>query len=186
MYKNQEDYKRISVEMNEIKHILPTSPEQLLDYLTKLGISYRNTPHPPAFTVEEGNRYWGNIPGVHCKNLFCKDAKGKLWLIMAPAGKTVNLKTLPARIGSKRLSFGNPALLFEVLGVEPGSVTPFALINDKERKVNVVLDKWMMDQEFVNFHPLRNTATTTLTPEGLLTFIRSCGHIPQMTDITEN
>lgn len=171
--------------MNETNRTPPTSPEQLFDYLSALGIEYTNTIHPPAFTVEEGNKYWGDIPGVHCKNLFCKDAKGKLWLIVAPANKIVNLKTLPEKIGSKRLSFGSAELLFSVLGVEAGSVTPFALINDKEQKVNVALDKWMMEQAFVSYHPLRNTATTTLTPNGLLTFIRSCGHLPQVTQITE-
>lgn len=167
----------------ETQKIPPVTPEMLLDYLSGLGIKYKNTPHPAAFTVEQGNLHWGNIAGVHCKNLFCKDAKGVLWLIMVPAQRRVDLKKLPELIGAKRLSFGSADLLFETLGVTAGSVTPFAVINDKEHRVNVVLDEWMMQQELVNFHPLENTATTTLKPADLLLFIRSCGHVPQIIKI---
>lgn len=167
----------------ETRHIPPMTPEMLLDYLSGLGIKYKNTPHPAAFTVEQGNLYWGNIAGVHCKNLFCKDAKGMLWLIVVPAQRRVDLKKLPEIIGSKRLSFGSAELLFETLGVTAGSVTPFAVVNDKKLCVRVVLDEWMMQQEFVNFHPLKNTATTTLSPADLLVFIRSCGHVPQIVKV---
>jgi Ala-tRNA(Pro) deacylase len=92
----------------------------------------------------------------------------------------IDLKTLPDRIGAARISFGKAELLQEVLGVEPGSVTPFALINDLEHQVNVVLDKKMMECDLVSYHPLVNTATTTLTPSDLMRFIESCGHKPQI------
>lgn len=164
---------------------VPTTPQMLFHILDDLKIEYKTTQHPPAFTVAEGNKHWGNIPGVHCKNLFLKDAKGKLWLIVAPANAHINLKTLPQRIGSKRLSFGNENLLFDVLGIHPGSVTPFSVINDKENKVSVVLDKSMMQSNFINYHPLENTATTTLTPEGLKTFLRYCKHDFQIVDVIE-
>ena len=164
---------------------MPTSPEELLDYLMKLGISYKNTPHPAVFTAEEGEKYWKGIDGMHCKNLFCKDAKDKLWLIVAPAFKRVSLKTLPTVIGSKRLSFANEQLLFEVLGVHGGSVTPFAVINDKDCRVQVVLDKEMMEQELINYHPLTNTATTTITPADLMNFMHSTHHEPLIVPVTE-
>ena len=163
---------------------MPTTPSELLAYLAELGIKYENTPPPAVFTAEEGEKYWKNIPGMHCKNLFCKDAKGKLWLIVAPALKRVELKAVPALIGSKRLSFANEELLFETLGVHGGSVTPFAIINDGENRVGVVLDKEMMEQEKINFHPLTNTATTTITPADLMTFMRACRHDPQIVPVT--
>ena len=150
--------------------------DQLFSRLDGLGISHHTTRHAPTFTVEQGHEVWGNIPGLHCRNLFLKDAKGRLWLVVAPAEKRVDLKTLPARIGSARLSFGSADLLVEVLGIAPGSVTPFALINDAERRVTVVLDAWMMDQPLLNYHPLRNDATTTVSNLDLRRFIDDCGH----------
>lgn len=166
--------------------ILPTSKQQLLDFLTSLHIEHKTTEHPAVFTVEEGNKIWHGIKGVHCKNLFLKDAKGKLWLVVAPANARVDLKALPAKIGSKRVSFGNEDLLFDVLGITKGSVTPFCIMNDKQNQVTVVLDKTMMANEFVNYHPLTNTATTTLTPDGLMTFMRACTHEPMIVDVIEH
>ena len=122
---------------------------------------------------------------MHCKNLFCKDAKGKLWLIVAPAMKRVDLKSVPALIGSKRLSFGGADLLFETLGVFGGSVTPFSVVNDAENRVTVVLDKEMMAQDKINFHPLVNTATTTVAPDGLMKFLRACRHEPVIAPVCE-
>lgn len=164
---------------------MPTSPERLLEYLGELGIKYVNTPHAAVFTAEEGEKVWKGIAGMHCKNLFCKDAKGKLWLIVAPAMKRVDLKSVPALIGSKRLSFGGADLLFETLGVFGGSVTPFSVVNDAENRVTVVLDKEMMAQDKINFHPLVNTATTTVAPDGLMKFLRACRHEPVIAPVCE-
>jgi Ala-tRNA(Pro) deacylase len=155
---------------------MPATPQDLLHHLDRLGIATTTHTHAPAFTVEQGHAVWGDIPGVHCKNLFLKDAKAKLWLVVAPTDRRIDLKTLPARIGSARLSFGSAELLREVLGVEPGSVTPFAVINDADRRVSVVLDAWMMAQELLNYHPLRNDMTTTIAAEGLRAFLASTGH----------
>jgi Ala-tRNA(Pro) deacylase len=141
--------------------------------------------HPPVFTVEEARRVHGDIPGGHCKNLFCKDEKGALWLIVCLEDARVDLKAAPAKIGSRRLSFGKPDLLMEVLGVEPGSVTPFGLINDTSARVNVILDKAMMEMDVLNYHPLANTATTTITAADLLKFIESCGHAPRIVAVAE-
>jgi len=155
--------------------LTPADPAQLFACLDSLGIRHRTTRHAPAFTVEQGNQIWGDIPGVHCKNLFLKDAKGKIWLVVAPADRRIDLKTLPVRIGSARLSFGSAPLLADVLGVTPGSVTPFALINDHARRVTVVLDTWMMAQPLLNYHPLTNDATTTISNDGFRRFLAHCG-----------
>lgn len=154
----------------------PAEEDDLFRVLDALGIQHRTWRHAPVATVEEANAVWAEIPGLHCKNLFLKDAKGRLWLTVVPAEFRVDLKSLPDRIGSARLSFGRAELLVEVLGVPPGSVTPFALINDRERRVRVVLDAHMMDQPLVAYHPLHNAATTVISADGLLKFVRWCGH----------
>ncbi len=162
---------------------MPASQEQLFQRLDELNISATTKTHPPVYTVEEARELRGDIPGGHCKNLFLKDKKGQLWLLVCLEDAAVDMKSLPSRIGAARISFGKPDLLMEVLGVEPGSVTPFALINDAENRVNVVLDADMMACELVSYHPLTNTATTTLSPAGLLAFIKSCGHQPQIVSL---
>jgi Ala-tRNA(Pro) deacylase len=148
--------------------------------LKSLGIETATLGHAPVFTVEEAHAQTGHLPGGHCKNLFLKDDKGNLWLIVCLADTPVDLKAAPQKIGSRRLSFGRPGLLMEVLSVEPGSVTPFALINDKANRVNVVLQKEMMEHEILNYHPLLNDATTAIRPADLVAFIRSCGHEPKI------
>jgi Ala-tRNA(Pro) deacylase len=163
---------------------MPASREDLLRRFDELGIKTTTLDHAPVFTVEEAQKVHDGIPGGHCKNLFCKDEKGALWLIVCLEDARVDLKAAPARIGSKRLSFGKPDLLMEVLGVEPGSVTPFALINDAANRVNVILDEAMMREPLLNYHPLRNDATTTITSAGLLTFIGSCGHEPRIVAVS--
>lgn len=162
---------------------MPATSDDLFALFDRLGIRAVTHRHEPAFTVEEGHRVWGAIPGLHCKNLFLKDGKGKLWLVVAPADRRVDLKALPAKIGAARLSFGSASLLVEVLGIEPGSVTPFAVINDSGQRVSVVLDFWMMTQELVNYHPLRNDMTTTLTPAELTRFFEHTGHALRLVDL---
>lgn len=155
---------------------MPATPDDLFARFAALGIKVTTHHHAPAFTVEQGNEVWGAIPGIHCKNLFLKDAKGRLWLAVAPGERRVDLKTLPARLGSARLSFGSAELLQAVLGVTPGSVTPFALINDPALKVTPVLDAWMMSQDLLNFHPLRNDMTTTIATPDFRRFLAATGH----------
>ena len=154
----------------------------LFDRLRKLGIESTTHQHPPVFTVAESRLLRGQLPGAHCKSLFLKDKKDQLWLIVALEDRRVDLKTLPKNIGAARLSFGRPEVLAQILGVEPGSVTPFALINDTGDRVRVVLDKMMLDRDLLNYHPLKNTATTTLAAAALVRFIRSCGHDPLILD----
>ncbi|MFN8720255.1 MAG: prolyl-tRNA synthetase associated domain-containing protein [Rhodospirillales bacterium] len=162
---------------------LPTSPETLLARLDALGVANRTVTHPPVFTVEESRALRGELPGGHCKNLFLKDAKDRLWLVVALEETPVDLKGLPAAMGSARVSFGRPDLLFEVLGVRPGSVTPFAAINDTAGRVTVVLERAMLAHDPLNYHPLVNDRTTAVSPDGLVAFLRATGHQPLVVDL---
>ncbi len=157
--------------------------QDLLNLLERLEIEATTHSHPPLFTVEESKAHRGDLPGQHCKNLFLKDKKKQLWLVVASEDAPVNLKELKNKIGSAHLSFGKPDLLKKVLGVDPGSVTPFALVNDADCCVNVVLDSQMMAKDLVNYHPLTNEMTTALHPEGLRRFIAHCGHPFQEVDL---
>ena len=163
---------------------MPATREQLFAHLAELGIETETTDHEPVYTVEESQALCGGIPGGHCKNLFLKDKKGVLWLVVTLEDAQVDLKALPKTIGSARLSFGRGELMTEVLGVEPGSVTPFALINDTDQKVQVVLDETMLAHDKLNYHPLKNDATTTISSQDLVKFIQSCGHAPQIQKVS--
>jgi Ala-tRNA(Pro) deacylase len=164
---------------------MPASRKELFERFKTLGIETRTLDHAPVFTVAEAKHVHDDMPGGHCKNLFCKDEKGVLWLIVALEDAVINLKATPAKIGSKRLTFGKPELLLEVLGVEPGSVTPFGLINDTSNRITVILDEAMMHQSPLNYHPLKNDATTAITPQDLVTFIQSCGHTPRIVAVSD-
>jgi Ala-tRNA(Pro) deacylase len=157
--------------------------DELLRFVKELGIDYTLHEHAPVFTAEEALSVVGHIPRVHCKNLFLKDKADALWLVTLPDEKRADLKSLPEKIGSKRLSFGNAALLTEALGVAPGSVTPLALVNDKDKRVQLVLDRWMMEQELINLHPLVNTATITLRTADLLRFLDALGRKPLLAEL---
>jgi Ala-tRNA(Pro) deacylase len=165
---------------------MPASRDALFERFKTLDIETRTLEHEPVFTVEQAKLVHDDMPGGHCKNLFCKDEKGVLWLIVALEDAIINLKAAPAKIGSKRLTFGKPELLMEVLGVEPGSVTPFGLINDTTNRITVILDEAMMRQTPLNYHPLKNDATTSITPEDLIAFIKSCGHNPRIVAVSDD
>ena len=158
--------------------------DDLLARLDDLGIATETFEHPPVFTVEEARTHCGHLPGGHCKNLFLKDKKGRLWLIVTLESQPIDLKALNQALGAARFSFGKPELLFETLGVTPGSVTPFALINDLDLRVSVVLDAAMMAMERLNYHPLSNDATTAITPQGPLDLITSFGHQARIFDFS--
>ena len=157
---------------------MPASHQDLFALLDRLGIETRTVEHEAVFTVEQSRELEKDLPGGHTKNLFLKCKKGNIYLVVALHDAGIDLKSLPKRIGSGRLSFGNADLLAELLGVVPGSVTPFALINDTGAKVNVILDAPMMEHETLNYHPLVNTATTAIKRDDLLRFIRATGHDP--------
>lgn len=163
---------------------LPTTPEQLFAALDALGIKHATVKHAPLFTVEQSRAQRGQIPGGHTKNLFLKDAKSALFLIVAHHRTRVDLKRLPPVIGSARLSFGPADLLQEVMGVKPGSVTAFAVMNDAGQQVRVVLDRNLMEFDTINLHPMENSATTSIARDDLLRFIRATGHTPQIAALT--
>lgn len=156
--------------------------DDLLTFLAAHGVAQTTYDHPAVFTVGEGGDIKDKIPGAHTKNLFLKDAKGQLWLISAEGHAQIDLKRLHTVIGSARLSFGNAELMGETLGVTPGSVTAFGLINDTDRRVRFVLDRTLAEAELVNFHPLTNTATTTVSREGFATFLAGLGISPMVVD----
>lgn len=164
-------------------NLMDADQQKLFDIFTALEIETKTCDHEPAYTVDDAQRLRGEISGGHCKNLFLKDKKAVLWLVVCLEDTNVDLKSLPKSIGSARLSFGKPDLLLETLGVEPGSVTPFALINDSENRVNVILQKSMLGHEIVNFHPLRNTQTTSIASADLVKFVRACGHEPLIMEL---
>jgi Ala-tRNA(Pro) deacylase len=164
---------------------MPASPDDLFAYLDSLGIDHRTVQHPAVFTVEEARTLRGKLAGGHTKNLFLRDKKGAFFLVVAPEDAAIELKSLHRLLGaSGRFSFGSAEAMREFLGVEPGSVTPFAAINDRDRRVTVVLDAVMMREATLNFHPLVNTGTTTIAREGLLKFLEATGHPPRIEPVS--
>jgi Ala-tRNA(Pro) deacylase len=161
------------------------SRDDLLAFLDAHGIEHATLDHPAVFRVGEGEEIKATLPGAHTKNLFLKDSRGQLWLISARQDTRIDLKRLPAVIGSGKLSFGSAALLQEALGVTPGSVTAFALVNDQAGAVHFILDARLDEASQVNFHPLVNTATTTVGRRGFQAFLRALGIAPKIIDFTQ-
>jgi Ala-tRNA(Pro) deacylase len=160
---------------------MPSTQADLFALLDRLGIAHATTRHEAVFTVAESASVKEAIPGGHTKNLFLKDKKGRLFLVTAEAHTPIDLKRLHETLGaSGRLSFGSAELLRATLGVEPGSVTPFAAMNDAPPTVDVVLDARLMEHAQVNVHPLVNTATTTVAREDLVRFLEATGHPPRV------
>ncbi len=164
---------------------MPATQEDLFAFLDSLGIEHSTVTHPPFFTVDEGRPWHAMIPGLHCKNLFIKDRKGGIWHVVLPADKRADLGALEKSLGAPRFSFARPEVLLEVLQLTPGSVTPFGLINDTARRAIVVLDQDMLANECVNFHPLKNDASTTIRAADLVTFIRALGYTPIIMTVPE-
>jgi len=166
---------------NQEKGPVPASTDDLMACLGRLGIATTTVAHPPLFTVEESRALRGAIPGAHTKNLFLKDKKDATFLLTVLEDAEIDLKHLHHDIGaSGRLSFGKPELLAERLGVTPGAVTPFGLINDTPPSVSVILDAALVTHALINCHPLVNSATTTIASADLIAFIRATGHEPRI------
>lgn len=164
---------------------MPALPDDLFAFLNKLGIAHRTVTHPPLLTVEQSRALRGQIPGGHTKNLFLKDKKEGLFLVVALEDAMIELKHLHHRFGRGRFSFGPADLLRETLGVEPGSVTPFALMNDAAGRVQVVLDQAMMAHSLLNYHPLVNTMTTAIARDDLVRFLQATGHEPRIETVSQ-
>ena len=156
--------------------------ETLTVWLTANGVDHVTHDHPAGFRGEEGLDLKADLPGAHTKNLFLKDHKGRLWLISARQDTVIDLKRAAAAIGSGRLSVGNEALMYETLGVRPGSVTALGLINDIDRRVIFVLDRRLWEADIVNFHPLTNTATTALDQTAFRRVLGLLGREPVVVD----
>jgi Ala-tRNA(Pro) deacylase len=156
--------------------------EDLLAFLAGIGVAQTTYDHAAVFTVGESGAIKQEIPGAHTKNLFLKDAKDQLWLVSAEGHAAIDLKRLHSVIGSARLSFGRAEAMAETLGVTPGSVTAFGLVNDVGHRVRFVLDRTLAEAELVNFHPLTNTATTTVSGEGFRRFLAAVGVRPLVVD----
>jgi Ala-tRNA(Pro) deacylase len=158
----------------------------LLDYLADKGYEAKTHDHAAVFTVAESDELHKKLPGAHSKNLFLKDKKGRYFLVTAAHDTQIDLKKIHRIIGGQgRVSFGNAEKLMAYLGVEPGSVTPFSVINDTENQVTMVLDKALLDHDIGNYHPMINTATTSIRQDDLIDFLRNVDHDPQILDVSE-
>ncbi|WP_163270769.1 prolyl-tRNA synthetase associated domain-containing protein [Chelativorans alearense] len=165
---------------------MPRSPEELMDYLAGLGIVVTTHRHPPLFTVEESQDLRGEISGGHTKNLLLKDKKDRYFLVTVEEDARVDLKTIHHAIGaSGRVSFGKPDRLMALLGVTPGAVTVFGVVNDSERKVTVVLDEALLEHEIINAHPLHNEATISIRRADLMRFLETTGHRPLVLKVSQ-
>ena len=164
---------------------MPKTPDELFAFLQKLGIEVRTESHPPLFTVADSQALRGEIPGGHTKNLFLKDKKDNFFLITVGEEAEVDLKQIHHVIGAaSRVSFGKPEALMEHLGVIPGAVTAFGLINDEKGAVKFVIDDALMEHETINAHPLTNEATTSIAAADMLRFARATGHEPAILKVS--
>jgi Ala-tRNA(Pro) deacylase len=165
---------------SKFKNSLPTSPEMLMATLTSLDISFTTHMHPPLSTVEDAKAFRGDLQGAHIKNLYLRDRKKRNFLLVAEEDKAIDLKVLPGRISSNRLSFGSADRLFEMLGVRPGAVSPFTLINDPYHRVQLLLDADLADEPCLFAHPLVNDMTLGVSGADLIRFFIHTGHDPQL------
>jgi len=158
---------------------MPKTEAELYAFLADLGITVSTVRHPPLFTVADSQALRGEIAGGHTKNLFLKDKKDNYFLVTVGEEAVVDLKQIHHLIGAaSRVSFGKPEMLMELLGVVPGGVTVFGLINDAAAQVKVVLDQDLMSHAVVNGHPLTNEATTSIAAADLIKFVEATGHDP--------
>ena len=163
----------------------PLTSDELLGALAAIGVEATTHEHAPAHTVEEAQALRGTIPGAHAKNLFVRDKKGRIFLLVLEETASVDLKRVHEIVGGTgRVSFGTSDLMMEVLGVTPGSVTPFGVVNDRAKRVTLVLDADLMRNERLNFHPLVNTRTTGLSRADFVKFLDSVGHAPTVLKIS--
>lgn len=163
---------------------LPTTCGDLIHYLDGLGIEYAVFDHDPIFTVEEGAHLKADIPGVHCRNLFMRDKKKNNYLLTLANETEVDLKKLSDVLSIGRLSFGSAERLWEHLGIRPGSVNPFCIMNDPDNDVTFFLDASMMAADIVNYHPMDNAKTIGLSSADLIKFIESLGHNYTIVDLS--
>ena len=155
---------------------------ELYDLFQRHGIAWSHNAHPPLHTVEESKQLRGDLPGAHVKNMFLKDKKGQVWLVTCLEHRKIRIRDLEKQIGAPKASFGKPELLWDAMGIRPGAVSPFGLINDPEQRIRVVLDQQMLEIDPINAHPLHNEATTTLAATDFRRFFAITGHDPIIVD----
>lgn len=164
---------------------MPATRQDLMKKLENLEIEVETVEHPPLFTVDESKSLRGTISGGHTKNLFMKDKKGALFLLVVGEDATIDMKTMHKKLNCARLSFGKPDLLMEKLGVLPGSVTAFSIINDPNAEVRIIFDETLMTHEIINCHPLTNDATVSIKRDDLISFVQACGHQPTILSLAD-
>jgi len=164
---------------------MPASRQDLFNYLDNLNIIHNTLEHEPIFRVEDSLELKAKRPGANTKNLFLKDKAGNFFLICAQSDSTIRINKLHPILGCKRLSFGKPEPLLELLGVTPGSVTLFSILNDTDNQVTLILDAALTKHKIVNFHPLLNNATTAISSTDMIVFAKATGHDPVILDFTE-
>jgi Ala-tRNA(Pro) deacylase len=157
---------------------------ELLGLFDELGIKHQTFEHRRVFTVDDGEDIKKNISGGHSKNLFLKDKNGAFFLICALGDTQIKLNQVHKSLGCARLSFGNEEFLWEKLGVRPGSVTLFALINNRPADLKLVLDKAIFEHEIINFHPLLNNATTSISTRDIAKWLKYWGGESVIADFT--
>lgn len=170
----------VSIEAQLIDGGRPPTPGDLFRRLRALNIPFETHLHAPVFTVDEARAVRGHLPGCHTKNLFLRDKKERMWLFVCEAERPLDMRDLADRLGARRVSFGSPQRLMHYLGVIPGAVNPFAVMNDHQRAVRVVLDQAILGNDPLNFHPLDNAMTTAIATEDLLRFLEAEAHPPRI------
>ncbi len=167
------------------KPVKPFSRGELLAFLDNQQIAHKTHDHAPVFTVAQSAHIKSALPGGHTKNLFLMDKDGQAFLLCALGQTKIPVNRLHRHLSCRRLSFGKPDDLLEHLGVTPGSVTLFALLNDRQGRVQLILDKNLFDHAIVNFHPMRNDATTAIASQDMIRFAKAAGHVPRIMDFSE-
>lgn len=171
--------------MTTSKYTPPLSRQDLWSFLDENNIAHKTLNHAPIFTVEDGAELKAKMVGANTKNLFLKDKSGAYFLICAQSDTQIKINKLHSHLGCKRLSFGKAEDLQTLLGVMPGSVTLFSVINDTDNKVSLILDKALLGHDIVNFHPLRNDATTAITSADMVRFADIANHPPLILDFAQ-
>lgn len=160
------------------------SEVKVYEVLNSLGIPYIRHEHPPVFTVEQAKEHWTHLSGAHCKNLFLRNKKGnRHYLVILLTSKQADLRLLNAKLNEDRLSFGSAERLEKYLGLTPGAVSPFGLINDSQKEVVVIVDRDLKQADRVNFHPNINTVTLGIKTADFERFLASTGNEVRFFDL---
>ncbi len=172
--------------MQEINHPLSERQEKVVNKLNELGISFDIHFHPSIFTIEESLEYWKEFDSTHCKNLFFRNHKGnRHYLVVFDCMKQLAIHDLEHRLKQGKLSFASEQRMDKYLGLKPGSVSPFGIINDEEHHVHLFIDKNLLDAERLSFHPNDNTATCVIKKDDFIKFLEAMGNTYEFIELYE-